>query len=75
MLMVLAAYAEEESDQISTNTNWPIMKKKKPGGNITTKLYCHHIEKGTFTIKGDEANMIQKSETITPKIFIKGKVT
>jgi len=28
MLTILAAYAEEKSHQISTNTKWPIMKKE-----------------------------------------------
>lgn len=55
MLTVLAAYAEEESNQISTNTKWSIMKKMKRGGNTTTRLYGYHIEKETFTIKEDEA--------------------
>jgi DNA invertase Pin-like site-specific DNA recombinase len=58
MLTILAAYAEEESNQISTNTKWSIMKKMKRGGNTTTKLYGYHIEKETFTIKDDEANVI-----------------
>ena len=58
MLTVLAAYAEEESNQISTNTKWSIMKKMKRGGNTTTKLYGYHIEKETFTIKEDEASVV-----------------
>jgi len=58
MLTVLAAYAEEESNQISTNTKWSIMKKMKRGGNTTTKLYGYHIEKETFTIKVDEARVV-----------------
>ena len=58
MLTVLAAYAEEESNQISTNTKWSIMKKMKRGGNTTTRLYGYHIEKEIFTIKDDEAKAI-----------------
>ena len=58
MLTVLVAYAEEESNQISTNTKWSIMKKMKRGGNTTTRLYGYDIEKETFAIKEDEAKMI-----------------
>ncbi|MBU1145033.1 MAG: recombinase family protein [Firmicutes bacterium] len=58
MLTILAAYAEEESNQISTNTKWSIMKKMKRGGNTTTRLYGYHIEKETFTIKEDEARVV-----------------
>jgi len=58
MLTVLAAYAEEESNQISTNTKWSIMKKMKRGGNTTTRLYGYDIEKESFTIKDDEAKVI-----------------
>ena len=50
ILTILAAYAEEESHQISTNTKWSIMKKMKRGGNTTTRLYGYHIEKEIFTI-------------------------
>ena len=45
MLIVLAAYDEEESNKISTNTKWPLMKKIKCSGNTTTKLYGYQIEK------------------------------
>ena len=58
MLTILAAYAEEESHQISTNTKWSIMKKMKRGGNTTTRLYGYHIEKDVFTIKEDEAKVV-----------------
>ncbi len=58
MLTILAAYAEEESHQISTNTKWSIMKKMKRGGNTTTRLYGYHIEKEIFTIKEDEAKVV-----------------
>ena len=58
MLTVLAAYAEEESNQISTNTKWSIMKKMKRGGNTTTRLYGYQIKKETFSIKEDEAKVI-----------------
>lgn len=58
MLTILAAYAEEESNQISSNTIWSIMKKMKRGGNATTRLYGYHIKKGTFTIREDEAKVI-----------------
>ena len=58
MLTILAAYAEEESHQISTNTKWSIMKKMKRGGNTTTRLYGYHIEKEVFTLKEDEAIVI-----------------
>jgi len=58
MLTILAAYAEEESHQISTNTKWSIMKKMKRGGNTTTRLYKYHIEKDVFTIKEDEAKVV-----------------
>lgn len=58
MLTLLAAYAEEESNQISTNIKWSIMKKMKRGGNTTTRLYGYHIEKEIFTFKDDEAKVI-----------------
>ena len=58
MLTILAAYAEEESHQISTNTKWSIMKKMKRGGNTTTRLYGYHIEKEVFTIIEDEARVV-----------------
>lgn len=58
MLTILAAYAEEESHQISTNTKWSIMKKMKRGGNTTTRLYGYQIEKEVFTIKEDEAKVV-----------------
>lgn len=58
MLTILAAYAEEESNQISINTKWSIMKKMKNGGNTTTRLCGYGIEKETFTIKDDEAKVI-----------------
>ena len=58
MLTILAAYAEEESHQISTNTKWSIMKKMKRGGNTTTRLYGYHIEKEIFTIIEDEAKVV-----------------
>lgn len=58
MLTIFAAYAEEESNQISTNTKWYIMKKMKRGGNTTTRLYGYQIEKETFSIKEDEAKVI-----------------
>jgi len=59
ILTVLAMHAEEESKNISENTNWSFKRKMRAGGNFTTYLYGYNITKGVWTINENEAAVVR----------------
>jgi site-specific DNA recombinase len=60
MLSILAAYAEEESQQISINTKWGIEKKMRMGFNTSNKLYGYKIIGDVYLIIDQEADIIKQ---------------
>lgn len=60
MLSILAAYAEEESQQISINTKWGFEKKMRMGFNTSNKLYGYKIIGDIYLIIDQEANIVNQ---------------
>jgi len=59
-LNLLSAHAEEESNQISSNTIWAFENKMKKGLNTTSSLYGYDIKKDEYTIINHEAEIVRK---------------
>jgi site-specific DNA recombinase len=59
ILNVLAMHAEEESKNISDNTNWSFQRKMRRGGNFTVALYGYNINGETWTIDKKKAEIVR----------------
>ncbi len=59
-LTLLSAHAEEESNQISSNTIWAFENKMKRGMSTTSSLYGYSIKGDEYIIINHEADIVRK---------------
>lgn len=59
-LNLLSAHAEEESNQISSNTIWAFESKMKKGLNTTAKIFGYSITRDHYSIVDHEAEIVRK---------------
>ena len=59
MLTILASYAQEESRSVSENCLWRIRKRFASGIAPTTQILGYKIQRSTFTIIPEEADIIR----------------